>query len=95
MKIPKLKNGDAVEVYWLDSHFMGDGWKSEEDITGKGEFTIRSVCIYIGKDKEYVHTVADRCETESGVMRDLKIPIGCIQSIAKLTKQKDKKIERS
>jgi hypothetical protein len=84
MKLPRLKIGDAIEVMWLDSHFQGDGWKGEGDLEADSEFVIRSVCIYIGRDKLYINTVADRCEVEDGVMRDLKIPIGCIKAIRKL-----------
>jgi len=85
MKIPRLKLGDAIEVIWLDSHFRAEpGWTTEGDIDDGQGVTIRSVCIYIGKDKDYLHTVADRSEDMSGVMRDLKIPVGCIKSIRKL-----------
>jgi len=85
MKIPRLKPGDAIEVRWLDSHFRGEGWMGEGEITEGEMFVIRSVCIYMGRDSHYINTVADRCETEEGVMRDLKIPIGCIKSIRKIT----------
>ena len=85
MKIPRLSLGDAIEVIWPDAHFRAEpGWSAEEDIDDGQGVTIRSVCIYIGKDKDYLHTVADRSEDADGVMRDLKIPIGGIKSIRRL-----------
>ena len=84
MKIPRLKIGEAIEVKWLDSHFLGEGWKGEGDLNDGREFVIRSVCQYMGRDRVYLHTVADRCAVEDGVMRDLKIPIGCITGIRRL-----------
>ena len=87
MKIPKLKLGDAIEVLWIDSHFRAEpGWTSESEIDDGNEVVIRSVCIYIGRDKDYLHTVADRSEDMSGVMRDLKVPRGCCKAIYKLVR---------
>ena len=85
MTIPRtLKPGDAIEVIWLDSHFNEAGWQSEGDIGTGEDVTIRSVCIYVGRDRNYIHTVADRSEKLDGVMRDLKIPRGCIQTVRRL-----------
>lgn len=91
MKLPRLKVGDAIEVIWIDSHYRADkGWMSEEDVDDGNMVTIRSVCIYIGKDADYLHTVSDRSEDMSGVMRDLKLPIGCLKAITKLAKKGEK-----
>ncbi len=86
MKIPTLKAGDAIEVIWIDSHFVGDkGWMSKEEAVDETrEIIIRSVCQYLAKDKQYLYTVADRSQTDDGVMRDLKVPLGCIKSIRRL-----------
>lgn len=80
-----LKVGDAIEVIWFDSHFQAAGWKEERELAEAVEMTIRSVCIFVGRDKRYIHTVADRSQEDpAGVLRDLKIPIGCIKSVRRL-----------
>lgn len=86
MKLPRLKPGDAIEAIWIDSHFRADkGWMDAEEIMETQDVTIRSVCQYAAKDKEYLYTVADRSEGDpAGVMRDLKIPKGCIKSVRRL-----------
>jgi len=83
-KLPTLKIGDAIECIWLDSHFNPAGWQDEDDIKDDTQVTIRSVCIYIGRGNGYIRTVADRSEAMDGIMRDLRIPVGCIQSIRRL-----------
>lgn len=87
MRLPRLKPGDAIEVIWIDSHYQAEkGWMAESDLSEAGEITVRSVCQYISKDKQYLYTVADRSiEQPAGVMRDLKIPLGCVKNVSKLT----------
>lgn len=92
MKLPRLTVGDMIEVYWTDSHFCGEsGWKSIEEMEDGGrEVTIKSVCMYMGRHKKYIYSVSDKStdeELETGVMRDLKIPIGCITEIYKLRRE--------
>ena len=86
MKIPKLRKGDAIEVVWIDAHFRQEaGWAEESDFEGADPVLIKSICQYVSQDRQYLNTVADRSETDpAGVMRDLRIPKGCIQSIRKL-----------
>jgi predicted DNA-binding ArsR family transcriptional regulator len=85
MKIPRFKPGDAIEIIWTDSHYLDKGWMDEVDAMGSADVTIRSVCQYLSRDKTYICTVSDRSEAMDGVMRDLKIPIGCIKQIRRLT----------
>lgn len=86
MKIPRLKHGDSIEVVWIDAHFRTDkGWMDEGEVSEDIPVYIRSVCQFRSLDKEYLNTVADISDTEpEGVMRDLRIPLGCIKSIRKL-----------
>jgi hypothetical protein len=91
IKKPCLKEGDAIEVIWLDSHVIGnDPWMTvAEAKAGYREgVSIRSVCQYFDSDKDYLYTVSDRSlendDSESGVMRRLKIPWGAIKSIKRL-----------
>ena len=81
----KLRRGDAIEVRWIDSHYAAAGWMDESDLDCP-PMVIRSVCIFIGRDKHCIHTAADRSEAliNPGIMRDLKIPRGCLKEIRKL-----------
>ena len=84
-KIPRLKPGDAIEIIWIDSHSMVGTWQDASEVMCQPEFTIRSVCQYLGRDKDFITTVADRSpEQPDGVMRDMKIPRGCIKRVKKL-----------
>ena len=90
IEIPVFKIGDPIEVIWIDAHFQaGKGWISEEELRSVKMIAIRSICQFFDKDENYLFTVADRSQEEGdeiarGVMRDLKIPLGCIISIRKL-----------
>ena len=90
MKIPKLKPGDAVEVVWLDSNVPdGGGWRKESAfISDTSHLEIESACFLIKKDKEYIYTASDRFRGDEfikSINRCLKIPLGCIKSIRRLT----------
>ena len=86
MNIPDLERGDAIEVVWIDAHFENKGWINEDEFEDNLSTVIRSVCQYYGRDEEYLITVADRSiEKLSGIMRDLRIPLGCIKAVRKLT----------
>ena len=84
MKLPRLTPGDALEIIWTDSHYREKGWQEEDEVIGSNDVTIRSVCQYLSHDKTYICTVSDRSEAMDGVMRDLKIPLGCIKTIRRL-----------
>ena len=86
MRLPKLKRGDAILVEWIDAHFRSDaGWCDEDEYIELEPVTITTVCQYIMRDKDYIYTVADRSQTEPiGIMRDLRIPIGCLRKVEKL-----------
>lgn len=92
MKIPvnKIKRGDAVVIIWIDAHYSGDkGWQEEVEFMDKRDgMEIKSVCQFLGHDEEYVYTAADRSvegeKYERGIMRDFKIPIGCIKKMRRL-----------
>ena len=86
MKIPRLKKGDAIEIEWIDAHFRSDpGWCDEEEFIDAEPVVIKSVCQYVSRDRDYINTVSDRSGTDPvGVMRDLRIPKGCIVSLRKL-----------
>jgi hypothetical protein len=79
MKLPKLKVGTAIKVVWLDSHFHEKGWMAEDELDDGYRVEITSICQYMGIDDDYLHTAADR--GDFGILRDLKIPLGCIQRI--------------
>jgi len=86
MRIPRLKRGDAIEVIWIDAHYEQKGWINEHEFEDNFSTVIRSVCQYYGQDDQYLVTAADRSvEKLSGIMRDLRIPKGCIKSIRRLT----------
>ena len=86
MRLPKLKRGDAILVEWIDAHFRSDaGWCDEDEFLGLSPVIITSVCHFVKKDKDYLYTVSDRSQTEPvGIMRDLRIPIGCLRRVTKL-----------
>ncbi|HNQ97807.1 MAG TPA: hypothetical protein PKH81_06930 [Treponemataceae bacterium] len=86
MRLPKLKRGDAILVEWIDAHFLSDaGWRDEAEYVELEPITITTVCQFIMRDRDYIYTVADRSKTEPiGIMRDLRIPIGCLRRVTKL-----------
>ena len=86
MRLPKLKRGDAILVEWTDASFREDaGWFDENEFLELPPVIITSVCHFVKKDKDYLYTVSDRSKTEPvGIMRDLRIPIGCIKQVKKI-----------
>lgn len=86
MRLPKLKRGDAILVEWTDASFRENaGWCDENKFLELPPVIITSVCHFVKKDKDYLYTVSDRSQTEPvGIMRDLRIPIGCLRRVTKL-----------
>jgi len=87
MKIPKLKQGDAVEVIWIDTQTPKEsGWMGAEEYTAfrSAPMKMRNIGIYREHDKEYLGLCG--CMDVDGEETTLimAIPLGCIKSIRRL-----------
>jgi hypothetical protein len=82
MKLPKLKVGDPVCVYWLDAAAHGAQWS--EGFDGEPEeahcFTLG---YYLAKTRKFL-VVAQTWERD-GVHSKFEIPIGCIEEVTVLS----------
>lgn len=50
VKIPLLKKGDVVAVEWNDA-WGRTGWLKPEDVIGSSPFSVRTVSMYLGRNK--------------------------------------------
>ncbi len=84
-KLPRLKKGQIVEILWEDTHIpQVPGWMTEEEHQqwSEGGALVRSVGIYVGKDKDFIRLVGDS-DTEStcSYLRPINIGCGYIRNI--------------
>lgn len=82
MKIPKLKEGDLVKVWWHDAFVLPSPWNDEVDLSE--EYEVVSVGFWIGTGRKYFKICADVAAGACG--RVMSIPVGMIGKVKKVKK---------
>ncbi len=81
MKIPKLKVGDPICVYWLDAASHGAEWTEGHEGTPE-EAHCFTLGFYLGRTRK-IMVVAQTWERD-GVHSKFEIPTGCIEEVTLL-----------
>ncbi len=83
MKLPRLRQGDMIEVVWTDACVHKDGgWMMDDEETD--ELIVVTLGFYHSKTKELLKMYASSTGNGLQGLR-IDIPVGCINSISKLT----------
>lgn len=88
MKLPKLKKLDVIEIIWHDSNIPDTpGWMNPKEYstwTKNPSSIVKTVGIYMGHDKRFIHLVGD-CDADTqkpgGFLRPINVGRGFIKEI--------------
>ena len=87
-KLPKLKEGDLIEVIWFDAFTEeSNPWTSPDDAKSVNRLIAYSVGFFVTIKKDLIRIVADRlaeCGNIICINRWMTIPLGCVIKVRKL-----------
>ena len=86
-KIPKLKRGDIVVIYWHDAFSNSGGtWMSKEEVNAfvGGPIKVFTVAMYWSTKVEQINLIQTVVSADGSVANPFSIPVGCIKKVCKI-----------